>query len=90
MCVYQPSKTDNLWVYDSNGSWQLSVESADLRVIELAFNQSLKDGYSASEFKVLAQEPVKARPARYQGRRIISSGSHLRFDPLATSAESKD
>src|SRR5512132_2148549 len=21
MCVYQPSKTDNLWVYDSNGSW---------------------------------------------------------------------
>ena len=64
MCVYQPSKTDNLWVYDSNGSWQLSVQSADLRVIEWALNQSLKDGYSASEFKVLAQEPVKARPAR--------------------------
>jgi hypothetical protein len=42
----------------------LSVQSADLRVIEWAFNQSLKDGYSASEFKVLAQEPVKARPAR--------------------------
>jgi hypothetical protein len=73
MCVYQPSKTDNLWVYDSNGSWQLSVQSADLRVIEWAFNQSLKDGYSASEFKVLAQEPLKARPARYQGRRIIST-----------------
>jgi hypothetical protein len=64
MCVYQPSKADNLWVYDSNGSWQLSVQSADLRVIEWAFSQSLKDGYSASEFKVLAQEPVKARPAR--------------------------
>jgi hypothetical protein len=73
MCVYQPSKTDNLWVYDSNGSSQLSVQSADLRVIEWAFNQSLKDGYSASEFKVLAQEPVKARPARYQGRRITST-----------------
>ena len=46
---------------------------SDLRVIEWALNQSLKDGYSASEFKVLAQEPVKARLARYQGRRIIST-----------------
>jgi hypothetical protein len=51
----------------------LSVQSADLRVIEWAFNQSLKDGYSASEFNVLAQEPVKAKPARYQARRIIST-----------------
>lgn len=90
MCVYQPSKTDNLLVYDSNGSWQLSIQSADLRVIEWAFNQSLKDGYSASEFKVLAQEPVKARPARYRGRRIISSGSDLRFDTGATSSGWKD
>jgi hypothetical protein len=64
MCISEPSKNDNLWAYDSSGSWQLRVKSADLRVIEWALNQELKPGYNASEFKVLVQEPVKAKPAR--------------------------
>jgi hypothetical protein len=33
MCISEPSKNDNLWAYDSSGSWQLRVKSADLRVI---------------------------------------------------------
>jgi hypothetical protein len=69
MCVYQPEKTGNLWAYDSNGSWQLDVRSADLRVIEWAFNQSLTHGYSASDFKVLVQEPARAKPANQLTKR---------------------
>jgi hypothetical protein len=69
MCVYQPEKTGNLWVYDSNGSWQLAVRSADLRVVEWAFNQSLTHGYSATDFKVLVQEPAKAKPANQLTKR---------------------
>ena len=69
MCVYQPEKTGNLWVYDSNGSRELDVRSADLRVIEWAFNQSFTHGYSASDFKVLVQEPAKAKPANQLTKR---------------------
>jgi hypothetical protein len=38
-------------------------------VLEWAFNQALKQGYKASEFKVLAQEPAKAKPANQLTKR---------------------
>jgi hypothetical protein len=82
MCVYQPEKTGNLWVHDSSGSWQLDVRSADLRVIEWAFNQALKQGYKASEFKVLAQEPAKAKPVNQLTKRTRPHRGKRRFNSL--------
>jgi hypothetical protein len=69
VCFYQPSANANIWAYDAAGTTELEVRSADLRVLEWAFNQALKKGYKASEFKVLAQEPAKAKPARQLAKR---------------------
>jgi hypothetical protein len=69
VCFYQPSANATIWAYDSAGTTELEVRSADLRVLEWAFNQALKPGYKASEFKVLAQEPAKAKPARQLAKR---------------------
>ena len=63
VCIYQISKTDNLCAYDAGGTLELNVKSADLPQIERAFNQKITKGYTVSNFKVLAQEPVKARAA---------------------------
>ena len=63
VCIYQISKTDNLCVYDARGTLELNAKSADLREIERAFNRKITKGYTVSNFKVLAQEPVKAKPA---------------------------
>ena len=69
VCFYQPSANATIWAYDSAGTTELEVRSADLWVLEWAFNQALKPGYKASEFKVLAQEPAKAKPARQLAKR---------------------
>jgi hypothetical protein len=63
VCIYQISKADNLCLYDAWGTTELDAKSADLREIERAFNQKITKGYTVSNFKVLAQEPVKARAA---------------------------
>ena len=63
VCIYQISKTDNLCAYDARGTLELNAKSADLRKIERAFKQKMTKGYTVSNFKVLAQEPVKAKAA---------------------------
>ena len=62
VCLFQLSKTDNILVYDAQlGTNDLKVKSADLQVIERAYNRLIApSGYTVSGFEVLVQEPRKA------------------------------
>jgi hypothetical protein len=67
VCVYQVSARDNLFAYDQHGTLTLNTKSADIRMIERAYNEHLKNGWKATDFEVLAQEPAKATPVRRRG-----------------------
>jgi len=62
VCLFQLSKTDNILVYDAQfGTSDLNVKSADLQVIEQAYNRLIaSSGYTVSGFEVMVQEPRKA------------------------------
>jgi hypothetical protein len=64
VCIFQLSKTGNILVYDGQwGTNDLKVKSADLQVIEQAYNRLIAhSGYTVSGFEVIAQEPRKASP----------------------------
>jgi hypothetical protein len=63
VCIFQLSKTGNILVYDGWGTNDLKVKSADLQVIEQAYNRLIAySGYTVSGFEVLVQEPRKANP----------------------------
>lgn len=62
VCLFQLSKTDNILVYDAQlGTNDLKVKSADLQMIEQAYNRLIAStGYTVSGFEVMVQEPRKA------------------------------
>jgi hypothetical protein len=67
VCLFQPVLGGSLFVYDGKyGTVDLQVKSADLRVVEWAFNKMLEEqnaGFIIENLQVMAQPAEKPRAA---------------------------